>query len=194
MKNYASQLKQINAYFNKKSREIKKAPRLFSESSWKWIDNPTKKQRDSALKKNEKKRAEIIARLDAAKNAEKLTYLKISVEWHKSRTWGHNPSAEAWTTGDSNGGFYGTGRASGCGYDKESAAVGEALAGSHSLRRFLIENNIECYGVGSCYGLKYLEISGKGVGELLRIFRGRKGWTVSEMHGRSFDGYEIRKK
>ena len=189
IKNYKTQLKQINAYFNKKAREIKKAQRLFSESARGWIDNPTEKQRAAMLKQNEKKRAEIIKRLDAANNAENLTYIKIHVDWKRSSTWGYNPSATVWTS-DS---YYNTGRASGCGYDKESAAVGEALAGSHSLRRFLIENKIECYGVGTCYGLKYLEISGKGVSELLRIFRDRKGWTISEMHGKTFDGYEIRR-
>lgn len=188
IKNYKAQLKQINAYFNKKAREIKKAERLFSESAWGWIDNPTDRQRNAALKKNEKKRAEIIAKLEAANNADKLTYIKIEVEWKKSRTWGHNPNAEVWTSG----GYYNTGRASGCGYDKESAAVAEALAGSHSLRRFLIENKIECYGVGSCYGLKHLDISGKGMSELLRIFRDRKKWSISEMHGSQFDGYEIK--
>ena len=59
--------------------------------------------------------------------------IHVSVDWKKSRTWGHNPTAEVWFLYD--GGERGGGNAyaksssiGGCGYDKRSTAVSEALS------------------------------------------------------------------
>lgn len=191
IKGYKTQLNNINKFFNDKIRNAKKASKVWVGRYL--IENPTDRQRASAIKDIEKTRAKYLQRLEAANNAEKLTYIRIDVNWHKSSTWGHNPTAEIWTTG----GFYNSGRASGCGYDKESAAVDEALSSSPSLQRFLIENAAKiknAYGLSTYAGLIQLNISGKGVSELLRIFKSVKGWEICEMHGRSFDGYKIYKK
>lgn len=56
-------------------------------------------------------------------------HITLEVEWHKSSTWGSNPSVEM-TWEDEEGHYFRdpvAGRASGCGYDKHSAAVAEAL-------------------------------------------------------------------
>lgn len=70
-------------------------------------------------------------RFEAADKAGKLLEINISVHWSRSRTWGMNPHAEAWIcfTDEKYGtrSAYGEGRASGCGYDKRSAAIGDAL-------------------------------------------------------------------
>ena len=52
--------------------------------------------------------------------------IEVNVQWKRNRTWGMNPHAEVTVRG---GGVteYGSGKASGCGYDKESTAVAEAL-------------------------------------------------------------------
>ena len=47
--------------------------------------------------------------------------IRVDEEWKKSRTWGPCPTVEVWM-----GGEYAKGHASGCGYDKESAAAAMA--------------------------------------------------------------------
>lgn len=192
MKNYKSQQKAINKYYNERVKFIKEA-----ESFINWrgirIAEPTLKDRELEIKDINKKRQAMLKRLDAVSQAEPLQYVEARVEWKKSRTWGYNPSVEAWTSGS----YYNTGRASGCGYCKESAAIGEALAESLSLQRFIIENLSKLkdeYGIETRFGIAHLSIVGKGVSTLLNIFRRVKGWTINEMHGRSFDGYRIEKK
>lgn len=64
--------------------------------------------------------------------------IDISVEWKASRTWGKNPTATTTTvTGCTH--TIMVGHASGCGYDKESAAVAEALNADNSVRKLLAD-------------------------------------------------------
>lgn len=63
-----------------------------------------------------------VEKLNAAAAAEGFSWARISVEWKRSRTWGANPTAKLIMAGSRT-----TGSASGCGYDKESAAIAEAL-------------------------------------------------------------------
>ena len=66
--------------------------------------------------------AERLQKLEEVEAAELPQCINISVEWHRSSVWGYNPSA---TVAADYRRTYGT--ASGCGYDKESAAVASAL-------------------------------------------------------------------
>ena len=75
-----------------------------------------------ATKEIEKKTAAKLAKLDRIANAPDLTFIYVSVDWVRSRTWGYNPNVEVRTN---TGTYYGT--ASGCGYDKESAAISYAM-------------------------------------------------------------------
>jgi hypothetical protein len=70
--------------------------------------------------------------MEIAENAEELEYIRISVDWIRNRTWGYNPKVEMYT----NCGYY-TGSASGCGYDKESSAIAEALNSSPEVKKAL---------------------------------------------------------
>ena len=192
MKNYKSQQNAVNKYYNEQIKRIKKAESFFDYKGVR-INKPTDKDRAKEIKRIENKRQKELEKLDLITQAESLQYIEIRVEWNKSRTWGYNPSVEAWTSGS----YYETGKASGCGYDKESAAIGEALADSLSLQKFIIENLGKLkneYGIETKWGLAHLSISGKGVSTLLSIFRKIKGWTINEMHGKSFDGYRIERK
>jgi len=72
------------------------------------------------------KQCDIIAQVEPAKN------IIISVSWAKNRTWGANPTAEVWS-----GGTYTTGHASGCGYDKLSTAIAEALNKNNNILNLL---------------------------------------------------------
>ncbi len=81
------------------------------------------------LDKREKKKLDKIA---AAEAAPALSFIDISVEWKKSRTWGAIPSV---TVRTSDGVYYGA--ASRWGYDKESAAIAEALNQSPAVLKVL---------------------------------------------------------
>ena len=191
MKNYKSQQKAINKYYNERVKYIKEAESFIT---WKGVrvTEPTLKDRELEIKDINKRRQKMLDRLEAVSQAEPLKYIEARVEWHKSRTWGHNPRAEGWTSG----GHYDTGTASGCGYCKESTAIEQALKQSLSLQRFIIENLSKLkdeYGIETRFGIAHLSIGGKGVSTLLNIFRKVKGWTINEMHGRTFDGYRIEK-
>ena len=144
------------------------------------------------LPKQEKRWTE---RLDAADKAGKLIEIRISVSWNRSRTWGSNPHAECRLYFED--AEYGTrsafseGRASGCGYDKRSAAVQEAfsfkVSKKHSLAysqkdlalarasfdRFVIEHGEELwkeYAIDKT-PVPHFNISGKGMSTFTGLFR-----------------------
>lgn len=152
----------------------------------------TPRKHKNYLNKLEKEfQAEIIA-LESLEQADNLKYIKIKIDWHKSPTWGYNPTAQVWTSGA----FYGKGGASGCGYDKESSAVEVALRNSPALKKWVIEhrNKIkDCYGIETNYGATHLSIAGKGMSTFLQIFRKFKCWQITEEHGKTWDFYELRR-
>lgn len=82
------------------------------------IDNKTIKKQDKLLR---------------ARDAENVKSVSISVEWKRSATWGYNPTA----TVIINGIYEYVGTASGCGYDKRTAAIGEALNKSIIILKML---------------------------------------------------------
>ena len=135
-----------------------------------------------------------LEKLRTAENAPDLKYIYISVEWTRSRTWGAIPHAEIRT----NNGIY-TGTASGCGYDKESAAIAEALNQSPEIMKLLYnikekhpaKAHRELFGYGSGYGiLPYFE-GGVGYSCFETIFT-RCGCVCSRTgSGKMFDAYHI---
>lgn len=71
---------------------------------------------------------------------------KISVNWHKSYMWGANPRAEV-CAGLTGVRFdHTTGVASGCGYDKESAAVDRALESNPLMQTLLLWPRLNAVG------------------------------------------------
>ena len=167
------------------------------------------------LKAEEKKRAEKLARLDRIANAPDVAYFDISVEWKRSATWGHNPTATAYIRTSDKGRETYTGHASGCGYDKGSAAVAEALNQSDSVLKIIYtaaENALEegkrplvkgyalgcaswrdILGYGSGYGaFPYFE-GGVGVSCFWHILELCGFWTRSNESGKYNDYYFIGK-
>lgn len=67
----------------------------------------------------------------------KINKIVISIEWKKSRTWGNNPHCEVKVFYNNNQVETFTGSASGCGYDKRSAATAEALNKCELLKALL---------------------------------------------------------
>ena len=133
-----------------------------------------------AIDATTKKALEKIAR---AQGAAAVAAVDVFVEWHKSRTWGYNPTAYI-TVRDTDGRIYeATGTASGCGYDKESAAVADALNNIDCIKKMLFDckeaailsgkgtSSHACISYGAGYGvLPYFE-GGVGMIAHEQIFR-----------------------
>jgi hypothetical protein len=98
------------------------------------------------------KEIEFLDRISTANDVENVS---IFVQWHKSRTWGMNPTADIevqTTTGKT---YRATGTASGCGYDKLTAAIGSALNEIDSIRKMLCECKENALNNGVTSGNKY---------------------------------------
>ena len=146
-----------------------------------------KKAREEA--KATAKRLEKVAEVEAANLPESVN---ISVEFVRSRVWGWNPHAtirgEQRRT---------EGSASGCGYDKESAAISYAM-NEHPEILKIIYNHAEQgkpfpYAVHIFAGLPSFD-GGCGVSCFYHIFEacGYEWQQVAD--GRTFNAYTLRKK
>ena len=67
----------------------------------------------------------------------KINKIVIAIEWKKSATWGNNPHAEVKVFYNNNQIETFTGSASGCGYDKRSAATAQAFNKCEALKALL---------------------------------------------------------
>ena len=134
-----------------------------------------------------------MAKLRAAIKADDPGDITIAVSWIRSRTWGANPavvvSAGRETT---------DGSASGCGYDKESAAVAAAMNKNASIRRLWC-SFAEC-GFKFPYSMVCDNDSpipfmdgGCGMSSVRAVFEAL-GYNWYEHHGKAFDYYRATKK
>lgn len=141
-----------------------------------------------------KKLTDAIGRLDAAEAASIPSYITVNVEWGKSRLYGANPYATVYASGHTT-----TGRATGCGYDKESAAVASALNQNPAILRIWCDND-EAGGkfAYSMYGgikdkcLPWMD-GGCGMSAVKSVFAGL-GYSCTESHGSRFDSYVFTKE
>lgn len=144
----------------------------------------------------EKKTKKMLLRFDEIANAPDLTFISVDVDFIKSATWGYNPRVTVQTN---NGTYYGT--ASGCGYDKESAAVAQAFNQDLSILKTLytlkekaleigISDNRADLGYGSGYGvIPYFE-SGVGVGCFWNILK-KAGFEIRAAYGKHENLYTL---
>lgn len=141
------------------------------------------KRLEKEYSKREQRKAGQIA---AAAAAEEVKAITIFIEWKKSRTWGYNPTVIARVETENSIEKY-TGTASGCGYDKRSAAVADALNKCPAVMKALYSakeaalangwkpsnesgSNASCIEYGAGYGaLPYLE-GGVGMSSLESVF------------------------
>lgn len=87
-------------------------------------------------KQRDKYTAEKLEKLEKAAAAPDLASVSISVEWKRNYTWGYNPTATVTIQAAGTWNRF-TGTASGCGYDKLTAAIGAALNQSDSVKKML---------------------------------------------------------
>lgn len=129
-----------------------------------------------------------------------ITDISISVEWAKNRTWGMCPMADVRVCfSDNTCDNYKSGRITGCGYDKESTAVAQALNQCNELLHSMYvikdsnikKENRDLFGYGSGYGVKpYLE-GGVGVSCYPRIFESIGYEWKGISHGKTYDVYAV---
>lgn len=118
---------------------------LLTEKQWKNYKSGTLTREKSLV--FARKKAEREAKKTADRYRERLTTAEeanlpadglLVIRWVRNSTWGWNPHAELYV-----GGEMFTGRASGCGYDKASAAMAEALNACPEIMRALYEKEEE---------------------------------------------------
>ena len=143
-------------------------------------------------KEIEKEIEKKLAHLEAVANAPEIHYISVNVEYRRSSTWGYNPAVEVTTNGES--GIF-TGYASGCGYNKESAAVAEAFNKSLSILKVLYTLKEEALERGendesrtACTGHDNRDIVGYGAGySVIPYFEGGVGvncfWSILKKAG-----------
>lgn len=150
-----------------------------------------------ATKEYAKKLEEKLTKITDAENATATATASIYVEWVKSYTWGYNPHAEMY----SNTG-YSSGKASGCGYDKLSAAMAEALNENIGILKKVYErknsklaenpdisSHTACgYGAGYT-ALPYFE-GGVGASSIIHVLE-NAGYSVSWHSGKHSDTFII---
>lgn len=150
----------------------------------------------SLIKAHEKENLDReIAKIEQAENyinnGAKILSLNIAIDWVKNRTWGANPHAEIDLT-TSDGYKTSKGTASGCGYDKESAATASALNEISEIKAlmYLAANKQKLpYGSGY-YALPYFE-GGVGQSSINGVLEAMGFKKISEAHGNTYDLYSF---
>lgn len=214
MEKLTKQVKKENRKELKKAiSNLNKAKKEDFTNLWYYSEKLTKRQKEKLtkseqkeiiknkiIKEYEKRLAKDLKRIETIKNAKNdIDTITVNVDWVKNQTWGHNPHATIYT----NNGDITEGKASGCGYDKESAAIAQALNQNNDIVKLLYiaknkkmtlknTNNHDLLGYGSGYGvLPYFE-GGVGVSSLLNIFR-KLNYNIVEHHTNKSDFYTITK-
>ena len=97
--------------------------------------------------------------------------ISINIEYKRNRTWGWNPTATVTASLDGVRTDTTTGTASGCGYDKLSAAVCHAFSGNPLLQTLLLwdgwNTDTEAYGSHGVWVHEW-SFAGMGMSALLR--------------------------
>lgn len=137
--------------------------------------------------------------LKQIENTEVPEEVIIHVDWVKNTYWGNNPHA---TVTDSKRRYFGA--ASGCGYDKRTAAIAEAANQSYSILKILCDKkeaelqagktgeNSVLIGYGSSYSAIPEFKGGVGVESFRRIFE-NCGYIWRDYSGEKYDVYVITK-
>lgn len=174
-----------------KSTSVKDLQKKTKKEAVNYLFDRIEKQAEKELQKEYQKLVCIF-------NSGDILSIKISVEWKKSALYGSNPTAEV-RVHTTNGYEYLVGKSSGCGYDKESAAIASALNSCNSVIKMLFsadkkDKDCKVYGYRQAKDGYFPHISG-GVGvscykSVFALF-GLNFECVAS--GKTFDSYIITK-
>lgn len=190
-KAYAREQKRLLKDYIKRVKDSKISVDLLAEKYW-IKDNLTRGQYQKAITRNldvntlkelaiskeisktNKKISDFEIECNEIASSDDIKQITIRVDWVKNNTWGMNPHCEVLTSN----GYY-LGSASGCGYDKLSSAIAEALNQDLSIKKLLYngfekalrqgKTPHEVVGYGCGYKTPYFE-GGIGYSSIKRIF------------------------
>lgn len=133
----------------------------------------------------------------ALEDPETTTVVEISTEWRKNPTWGWNPTSETRISTTNNFYYYKKG-ASGCGYDKLSAAINSCISQNQVLKNDFIKKIFKTKeAMPYCvyfdkYGL-HLGLNGAGLSTVIKALEWI-GFTVETKEGKTWDYLKASKK
>lgn len=140
-------------------------------------------------RENEKDRARYLDKIARAEAAPDIRAAVIDVEWNNSATWGKCPNAEI--RGERT---VTSARASGCGYDKESAAIASAANANSEIMRILYKHAEQGgtfpYSVHTWAGLPSFD-GGCGVSCFYNVFEACGYKWLDVAHGKNYDVYRL---
>lgn len=136
-----------------------------------------------AVKMYAKKLDKYLKKVEDVANAQDVKEIIIAVEWKKSVTWGHNARAEVNADGVITSGY-----APGAGYDKESAAIAEALNANNAILKILydLKENVISYEQALEWSIVGFDVlphfhPGVGVSCYWEVFK-RAGYSVKNIN------------
>ena len=124
--------------------------------------------------------------------------IEVNVQWKRSRTWGMNPHVDV-TARAAGVTESAAGKASGCGYDKESTAVAEAFNQCPMLARLVLECAFSDYGGSRTNGYRFDSTGaafegGMGMNVIVNIC-GKAGVKLTHhLSGKTYDTYIFDRK
>jgi len=158
---------------------------------------PDQKLANKLARQEAKKVAKELARIEAEKNQKEVAIISISIEWKKSRMWGHNPHLDADITFKDGTCTNFRATCSGCGYDKESTVIADVFNAflKYKLYRPLlpvttgtIRDNGIPYGITIDPDWKYYD-GGIGMNCYYTISEAIGGKLIRNASGKSYDAY-----
>jgi len=199
IKNYSTLVRMCKAYFAKDRKETEEHLKLIEKTladpknkdprgdyyrypeggpyAGNYCDPEHAKRLRDYLKKLPSNEKAWLDRIERADKGGKIVEIHISVDWKKSRTWGHNPTAEVWLNYDGGNVYARSASIGGCGYDKRSAAVSEALSrlgdnATAALDRLVFEGGEKVWKeyVFDKNPVPHLSFSGKGMSTFTGLF------------------------
>ena len=196
IRNFTADIKKLSADEIKRRYSEDLTPKTAEALTEAGEGMPDAKTLEKIIKKHtrraKKATAERLQKLAKVEDAEFPQVINISVEWHRSAVWGYNPSA---TVAADYRRTYG--KASGCGYDKRSAAVAEALnANPEALKiiyKYVDEGGTLPYGARVWAGLPSFT-GGCGVGCYQSIYEACGYEWRQVASGNLFDCYTVERR
>jgi hypothetical protein len=176
-------------------------PESSKRKKWASVEELREYLKKRSLAKTEKRIAKELQHLETVGNAPDLVEITVSVEWKKSRMWGNNPTADAREQNAAGWERYTSGSIGGCGYDKHSTAVAQAVNQSNSFLKAMYEvrerdtttSLRELFGYGSGYGILPRLEGGVGVSCYPTIFEKIGFKFANTAGGKTFDVHTISK-
>ena len=148
------------------------------------------KEANKLARQEARKIAKQLAKIEAEKNQNPIKEIKFSIEWKKSRTWGHNPHLEAQAIHKDGAVSYFNCTASGCGYDKESTVIADAFNEFLKYKLYQLET-AEALPYGIRLNENYKGFSGGiGVECYYKICEHIGGKFEKVASGKTFDAYK----